>query len=265
VLSWAILLNLLAVFALVPLIGMSEESHASQQDPNVVIQIQSPRPNQRVQGVTEIKGVAYDLRGPRDYYPDLPSINNRDVQVYLDESSSQSLLSYAPNDIAESGRYARHMAPFRLFWDMCTVPPGRHTVIVWVSSNVVLGARQMASVSVENAGCGNRLAAPRLVAPANGALLSSRFSTDMTLVWSAVPGAASYALEVHVCGWEGRSQVQSCNDDWADLFLYDERSTTRFEGVFMGAQPGRWRVWAIDAAGIAGRMSEWWTFSYEGP
>jgi hypothetical protein len=33
-----------------------------------------------------------------------------------------------------------------------------------------------------------------------------------------------------------------------------------FEHV--GAQPGRWRVWAVDAAGTSGPKTGWWQFDY---
>jgi len=32
--------------------------------------------------------------------------------------------------------------------------------------------------------------------------------------------------------------------------------------TFVGAQPGRWRVQAVDGAGKAGSMSEWREFRY---
>jgi hypothetical protein len=31
---------------------------------------------------------------------------------------------------------------------------------------------------------------------------------------------------------------------------------------FVGAQPGRWRVWALDKNGKPGQKSPWWTFHY---
>ena len=39
-------------------------------------------------------------------------------------------------------------------------------------------------------------------------------------------------------------------------------SATEAEFDFLGAQPGRWRVWAVDASGIEGPKSGWGTFSY---
>lgn len=37
---------------------------------------------------------------------------------------------------------------------------------------------------------------------------------------------------------------------------------TAYEFNFVGAQPGRWRVWAIDAAGREGFKSRWRSFVY---
>ena len=39
-------------------------------------------------------------------------------------------------------------------------------------------------------------------------------------------------------------------------------NNTNYTFVFVGAQPGRWRVWAVDAAGRPGRKSPWWEFRF---
>jgi hypothetical protein len=39
-------------------------------------------------------------------------------------------------------------------------------------------------------------------------------------------------------------------------------TTTLYTFDWVGAQPGRWRVWAVDAKGHAGARSDWSYFAY---
>jgi hypothetical protein len=39
-------------------------------------------------------------------------------------------------------------------------------------------------------------------------------------------------------------------------------SSTEYFFNWVGAQPGRWRVWAIDASGREGPRTGWWVFVY---
>jgi hypothetical protein len=97
------------------------------------------------------------------------------------------------------------------------------------------------------------------VAPANGASFNV-YPRETTFVWQPVEGATRYVLEVdcyHCCR--------------ANAWCYDVRGTawwqetgltnTSFTLFWVGAQPGRWRVWAEDRK-TAGLMSGWWTFQY---
>jgi len=38
---------------------------------------------------------------------------------------------------------------------------------------------------------------------------------------------------------------------------------TKYEFVFPGTQPGRWRVWAVDAKGRPGAKTPWSLFFYK--
>jgi thiol-disulfide isomerase/thioredoxin/tetratricopeptide (TPR) repeat protein len=95
------------------------------------------------------------------------------------------------------------------------------------------------------------LPAPRLLSPAPAAVFG-HFPRQTTLVWSAVEGAASYAVELDYFAdgvWQAKPAVVRVSDP-----VYS------FE--FIGAQPGRWRVAAVDAGGREGTKTEWREFRF---
>lgn len=86
------------------------------------------------------------------------------------------------------------------------------------------------------------------------------------LEWEAVEGAASYTVEVDFCDGRRRRDELTCVAPQTHV-LRDGPPTkgltqTFYEFNFIGAQPGRWRVWAVDAEGREGFKSEWRTFVY---
>jgi tetratricopeptide (TPR) repeat protein len=100
------------------------------------------------------------------------------------------------------------------------------------------------------------LAAPRLLSPDSGAVFD-HYPRQTTLVWSEVPSAASYMVE-----WDYKS-----GDAWTaeargipGALITAQTTVATFQ--FVGAQPGRWRVWALDGAGQPGSKSEWREFRY---
>ena len=82
------------------------------------------------------------------------------------------------------------------------------------------------------------------------------------LEWSRVDGAVSYKIEVDYClGGSGR--MTECFDPHPlRLKTSSPLKETYFEFNFIGAQPGRWRVCAIDKDGREGFKSPWRTFIY---
>jgi tetratricopeptide (TPR) repeat protein len=91
---------------------------------------------------------------------------------------------------------------------------------------------------------------PKQLSPPHG-VVYDHFPRETTLVWTEVPGAASYRAE-----WEFQSE-----GSWAPgTILSAAQPVASFR--FVGAQPGRWRVWAVDAAGVEGPKSEWREFRY---
>ena len=104
-----------------------------------------------------------------------------------------------------------------------------------------------------------RLAAPDQVSPPDASGFSHHPRTT-TLVWGPVPGAASYTVEIdcmHCC--ESGRWCSEVGNSWKVVTGLAE-TTYRFD--FVGAQPGRWRVWAVGSNGEAGPKSGWWGFSF---
>jgi tetratricopeptide (TPR) repeat protein/peroxiredoxin len=99
-------------------------------------------------------------------------------------------------------------------------------------------------------------AAPRLLSPEDGAVLD-QYPRHTTVVWSEVPGAVEYAVE-----WDYKSAGEWNLDQrgMPGATIHTNQPVATFD--FVGAQPGRWRVWAINAAGDAGPKSEWREFRY---
>jgi len=95
------------------------------------------------------------------------------------------------------------------------------------------------------------LRAPVQVSPANGRVFN-RFPRSTVLNWNSVPGAVAYRVEVQYFS-SGR---------WSVNYINKRVSTSQYAFTFVGAQRGRWRVWAISGNGTAGRKSPWRTFRY---
>jgi hypothetical protein len=95
------------------------------------------------------------------------------------------------------------------------------------------------------------LPAPRLLSPAPGAVFD-HYPRQTTVVWSEVPGAASYKVE-----WEYESDGSWSNPS-PPITVQEPVATFQF----VGAQPGRWRVSPVDPSGHEGPKSDWREFRY---
>jgi hypothetical protein len=104
------------------------------------------------------------------------------------------------------------------------------------------------------------LAAPLQLSPPDGAVLSV-LPRATKVEWRAVDGAASYRVDLDYC--EGRSAAPGCVHPrplrWQKPAMSGITSTS-YEFSFIGAQPGRWRVVAIDRDGREGFWSPWRVF-----
>jgi len=72
---------------------------------------------------------------------------------------------------------------------------------------------------------------------------------NATLSWRPVPGAATYTVEVNVIG-RGTDGAWSLARYVTNL----DAPQCTFE---IGSGPTRWRVWAVEADGLGGPISEW--------
>lgn len=107
------------------------------------------------------------------------------------------------------------------------------------------------------------LKAPEQLSPENGTELV-HFPRTTELTWLPVLGAASYTVEIDFC--DGAGIPENCKDPHP-LHHMDLAPTSGIEGTnykfsFLGAQPARWRVWAVDREGNAGLKSGWFVFFY---
>ena len=99
------------------------------------------------------------------------------------------------------------------------------------------------------------LIAPKLLSPADGAVFE-HYPRITTVAWKEVPGAAGYILE-----WDFKDdQGWAADSSRPTATLRTTEPVATFS--FVGAQSGRWRVWAVDAGGTEGPRSEWRVFRY---
>ena len=111
---------------------------------------------------------------------------------------------------------------------------------------------------------GVHLPAPIQIAPEPEAKLD-RFPRTTRLEWKPVEGAVSYTVEVDSC-----PRIDSSKEDCVSPQPHLVRGNpdpsglldTSYEFNFIGANPGRWRVWAVDKEGRAGFKSPWRKFTY---
>jgi hypothetical protein len=95
-----------------------------------------------------------------------------------------------------------------------------------------------------------QLATPKQISPAHGTVFS-HYPRQTTVRWEPVIGALSYTVE-HAYFY----------DEWKSYRPISGIRTTSYTFNFVGAQPGRWRVWAVGAFGAESTKSAWWEFRY---
>ena len=103
------------------------------------------------------------------------------------------------------------------------------------------------------------LPTPVQIAPSHGSVFN-HFPRDMTLQWEPVswPRPLTYVVGIdcfHCC-----VSGQWCTD--VGVNFEDQTTATRLEHSWVGAQPGRWRVWWVDDLENESPKSDWWNFEF---
>ena len=101
------------------------------------------------------------------------------------------------------------------------------------------------------------LSAPAQISPPDDAVLE-HYPRRTTLVWQALDGAQSYTVEHTFLDTD-----ETCEMSNDDTTLVPSLSEPTYTYDFVGAQPGCWRVWAVDESGAEGMKSPWWRFEYQ--
>jgi len=120
------------------------------------------------------------------------------------------------------------------------------------------------SISDTEKVAGVNLAAPNQLFPGSRTTFD-HYPRRTTLQWSLVEGAASYSVEVDYCEGGRRDKTICVNPQRLKMTNNPPTSGivgNSYEFSFVGAQPGRWRVWAVDKDGREGFKSEWRIFIY---
>jgi hypothetical protein len=131
---------------------------------------------------------------------------------------------------------------------------------------VYLKKKNAASLVPTTAADEKRLPAPVQLSPQDNEVFDY-FPRNTKLLWNPVAGAVSYGVEVESC-WNLSPAARSRLADDGECINpspYDEKfrlNDTTYEFFFKGAQPGRWRVWAIDKDHRPGFKSAWRRFVY---
>jgi hypothetical protein len=120
------------------------------------------------------------------------------------------------------------------------------------------------AVSESEKQVGVNLPAPVQLSPANNVVFD-RYPRMTKVEWSPVEGAVSYSVEVDYCDGAFKNRSRCVHPQPNPVTNNPPASgivSTTYEFDFVGANPGRWRVWAVDKDGREGFKSPWHRFVY---
>jgi hypothetical protein len=107
------------------------------------------------------------------------------------------------------------------------------------------------------------LEAPVVKMPADGSVFEHD-PRDLLLVWSAVPGAASYTLELDCRGCcPPRRELFCGEEENGKIYRTVSVATSAYYTIWMGPNAGRWRVAAVGANGKPGPFTPWTNFAFK--
>jgi len=144
--------------------------------------------------------------------------------------------------------------------------PGSLLVRSGVNAEFAVYLKRKNPSPIDSAADAKRLPAPVQLSPQDNQIFDV-FPRNTKLEWNLVTGAVAYAVEIESC-WRRSQEVQKRLPDDGECINpapYEEKfglHETTYEFFFKGAQPGRWRVWAIDKDHKPGIRSPWRRFIY---
>lgn len=166
---------------------------------------------------------------------------------------------------ATGGRLVRFSSDSNLVHlpENVVVPAGSSTMDIEIHANMVSSPERVTVTTIIGDAkrirpliIGLPLKAPVQLSPPAGAVFNI-YPRKTTVTWEAVAGAERYFVEVDYY-YFGKwcSEDRGCRTSTGSSF------STSHTFEFVGAQPGRWRVWARDGNGADGQKSEWRRFLY---
>ena len=242
-------------------------SGAGGDKPDLTIYIDdapsTAHPGQDISGTFKVKVKNQGGADARNFLIDLVLSEDQDVPI---ESATYSVNFHddvllrggrTHIDILSPGKTADISA--RLYG---TIPSDTPTGTYWLGV-VVDPGKDVDEIREDNNAGISRLEvvifAPTQLSPADGSVFD-HYPRTTTLKWTAVPGATSYTVEIdcyHCC-----QSGKWCTDVGKTYNLVPDIKATSYTFDFVGAQPGRWRVWAVDAIGQESPKTGWWEFRY---
>ena len=101
--------------------------------------------------------------------------------------------------------------------------------------------------------------APQQLAPPNGAKFNN-YPRTTTLQWAPVSNAATYSVELDC--FQCCAANKWCTAVGKTWQIVTGVTGTQYTFNWVGAQPGRWRVWGVGPKGRDGHKSGWSRFVY---
>lgn len=100
---------------------------------------------------------------------------------------------------------------------------------------------------------------PKLISPADNSTFT-HYPRTLRLRWRPVNTAVSYNVEIDCMNCCARRKW--CSDVGRKFKQVNDLKDTSYKFNFVGAQPGRWRVQAVDVNGKSGLYSQWSGFKF---
>jgi len=203
--------------------------------------------NPNTRGITKIKTL---VRGTKMYVQAWGKCHPRDC-----DWGTVKAYAYGPNVSANLSAEANALtAVFRSGFSetlMVIRPSGRDRLSVSVYTHFTDNSRRTDYSSYYTFSRSYSDSMPRQLAPANGTVFN-HYPRRTILKWTTVPGAKSYGVEYQY----------KYGNTWSGSIKKDDIQTNSYTFNFVGAQPGRWRVWAVKNNGQSTPKTGWWEFRY---